>query len=327
MFKQAVGFSIVLILLALVGLLLLPSPDVILSVSARSESVEYVVRDRTAAGIQMTNVQYIAGDSDPFSPAPEPVCLTARLLPAPGSKIRYLVNSDGEIGIDFNMSEQADTVGILEVQGQKAIKLTSRSQLLFSEKSNECNGEVPDVLPVWGFGSIGKVRTFNNSLEPEPGELVDGEVRITAKAIKRIWGIFPGAEGLYDAGIVALPTGGKLSNMEREDQAPWLGSARYSQSNGIPVFHINVSTESNTLWLYRSGLKQDSEPDPIGASAFVIQTRDPGIIRLQVILALMLIIVQTVVTIFQTPGAPLLSILKRHNENETKEVKDTDEKT
>jgi len=307
MLKYTLWISIGLVFLALIALWLLPKPDVILSISAQSETFEYQVVDSSAASISMTNVLFINGNSDPFDEPSSPVCLIGRLLPEPGVNIRYRRGGNGSIGVSFTANSANISVAQFESETGEVIGLSPRDQLLLNTQDETCPAKIPDALPIRGQGSIGTLRTFGSGLEMEPGDLIGGEVRITAKAVERVFFFFKGARGLYDAGVVSLPAGSVLRSEKRgidkknTGRLPWIGAARILDENGISGFQIDVSTDSDTVWLYRSGQGSvEGKPDPIGASAFVSQTRDPGIIRIQVVLALILIIVQTVATVMQT---------------------------
>lgn len=297
--------------LAFFALWALPEPDVILSISAQSETFEYRVIDSSAASIRMTNAVFINGSSDPFAASEPRLCLTGRLLPKPGVNIRYRRGRNGSVGIGFSSKNMTDAlVANFEVEDGKIIRLFTTDQLLLNPHNETCPAKIPNTLPIRGQGSIGILRTFGSGLEMEPGDLIGGEVRVTAKAVERVFGISTKAQGLYDAGVVNLPSGSMLrSNKEDIDREnsnvlPWIGAARILNENGFSGFEINLSTDSDTVWLYRSGHGSvEGKPDAIGASAFVSQTRDPGIIRIQVLLALMLIIIQTVASVMQTAEA------------------------
>ncbi len=294
-------------LLALIGLWALPKPDVILSISAQSEVLEYQVTDSNAASIAMSNVLLIS-NNDPFdTERVVKTCLTGRLLPQSGMTIRYRRGRNGSIGISFTPVNPDLHAGSFEIDGGATIKLTAISQFLLDPEYEPCPGVLPATLPVWGTGSIGMLRTFGSGLEIEPGDLISGQVRVTAKAVERIFGVLKGARGLYDAGVVTLPAGSRLASVNEwgnnngANPLPWIGAARVLDKNGISAFQVDVSTDSDTVWLYRSAQgRNEGRPDPIGAAAFVSQTRDPGIIRIQVVLAIVLIIIQTVATVMQT---------------------------
>ncbi|PHR93632.1 MAG: hypothetical protein COA69_03045 [Robiginitomaculum sp.] len=314
MLKHTILISSVLVILAFIGLWALPKPDVILSISAQSETVEYQVIDSSAASIMMHNVLLIDGNSDPFEIAKPPTCLRGRLLPEAGINVRYRRGSDGSIGISFSSENEVIRAAHFESESGDVVSLSTLDQLYLNPRNEACPAKLPDALPIRGQGNIGTLRTFGSGLEMEPGDLIGGQVRVTAKAVERVFFIFKGARGLYDAGVVNLPAGSMLRserrNADNKSSLPWIGAARILDENGITGFQIDVSTDSDTVWLYRSGQGEtDGKPDPIGASAFVSQTRDPGIIRMQVLLALILIIFQTVASVMQT-AEPNNSALK-----------------
>lgn len=307
MLKRTIFISSALVVLAFIGLWALPKPDVILSISAQSETIEYQVIDGNAASISLINALFISGATDPFDAAQPPKCVTGQLLPKSGIYIRYRRAGNGAVGINFASQDINDDAGRFESRDSETITLSAADRFFLDPDNEICQARLPDVLPIRGRSNIGSLRTFGSSLEAEPGDLIGGEVRITAKAVERVFFVFKGARGLYDAGVVNLPAGAMLRSdtngfdKKNDNSLPWIGAARMLDENGITGFQIDVSTDSDTVWLYRSGQgKSGGKPDPIGASAFVSQTSDPGLIRMQVILALILIIFQTVATVMQT---------------------------
>lgn len=305
-FRLTTIISVILVLFAVMGWAMLPRPDVILSISARAETLAYRVIDRNAASISMGNVLLSQSSDDPFSDAPQRTCLSGRLLPESGIIVRYRRSGSGLVSIGFETDTKQSSAGVFEPVNGKAIALGPNDHLVLDPDDAACPAHMPSSFPIWGKGEIGTLRTFGTSLETEPGDLIEGEVRITARAVERFFFIFKGAKGLYDAGIVALPAGSKLASVDISvtDKAtityPWIGAARLGNGAHGSDFQIDVSTDSDTVWLYRAGLRKGGAPDTIGASAFVSQTRDPGVLGLQIALALLLIIIQTVASVMQT---------------------------
>ncbi len=304
--------SLFLLIVALLGWANLPQPDVILSISARSKTFAYRVTDKRAASMALKNVQLVQNRLENLD-TPGHLCLSGRVVPQKGSVVRYRLLDSGAISIAFEGLEPDSKAAIIEKENGGIETVRALDVLLLDARAQTCPARLPKTIPVWGPGSIGQLRSFGTGLVHEPGELVGGQVRITARAIERLFGVIPGAKGLYDAGLVAIPASAMLRSAvppgnsgTSAPAADWIGAAWLVSAGGFAGFQVDVSTESDRVLLYRAGLGPASRPDSIGASAFVSQTRDPGVLGLQIGLAMFLIIIQTVAAVMQTvkTGSP-----------------------
>ena len=302
----AVRWSIYLLLIAFLGWFNLPQPDVILSISARTQTFSYRVTDKRAASLILMNVQIVQNRLENLE-APQLICARGRMVPENDAIIRYRLLEKGMLSISFEGMKADDNAAKLEKDSGDIITIKALDTVLLDPNNETCPARLPSAIPIWGPGNIGQLRSFGTGVRHEPGELISGQVRITARAVERFFGVIQGAKGLYDAGNVTIPAGAVLRSVvspnDTEDDlfaSDWIGTARPGTSNGLSAFQMDISTESDTVLLYRAGLGPTGKPDTIGASTFVSQTRDPGVLGLQIGLALIMIILQTVATVAQT---------------------------
>jgi len=284
----------VLALIGLIGLWMLPKPDALLSLTAQSHYLSYEVVDPNASTIQLQNARLTQRSDDPFSAQPiKSSCVSGEFLPALGTAVSYQAGGDGTVSISIASREQAGVAATIQTISDEEIEMGEFDLIQLSARDVECKAEFGS-LPVWGPGEIGSVRTFGAAHSPSK-ELLGGEVIIVAKAIEKLFFVIPGATGLYEAGRITLPTGAQI----RIDEGGWIGSARLNESSGS-LLQVDLSTDNDTIWMWRAGASTDAGAIPIGASAFVRQTRDPGVIGLQIVLAIVLLVTQTVAALAQT---------------------------
>ena len=295
MLKRSLFVSAILALAGLIGLWMLPKPDALLSLSAQTNYVSYRVVDPNASAMQLINARLIQRPSDPFSTEPpSETCVSGRLLPQLGNQVSYETIGSDVISISIAGTGQAGSTARIETIDNQILELSELDRLELSAERENCKSEF-GALPVWGPGEIGSVRTFG-ATQSFSKELLSGEIIISAKAIEKLFFVIPGATGLYEAGRVTLPAGSQV----RLDEGGWIGSVRLRPDVGGTLLQADLSTESDTVWLWRAGASSDAGAIPIGASAFVRQTRDPGVIGLQIALAMILLITQTVSGLAQT---------------------------
>ena len=294
MLGRSLIVSAAIALIGLIGLWMLPKPEALLSVSARSHYVSYEVVDPNASIIQIQNAVLVQRSSDPFSPKQvSETCVSGEFIPELGSIVSYQSSREAGISVSVASAPESETIAHIKTSSDESIQLGRFDVINLSAARDECRSEFGS-LPVWGPGEIGSVRTFG-AAQDSTKELLGGEVIIVAKAIEKLFFVIPGATGLYEAGRITIPSGSQI----RIDDGGWIGSVRLLEDNGS-LLQVDLSTDNESVWMWRAGTSTDAGAIPIGASAFVRQTRDPGVIGLQIVLAMVLLVTQTVAALAQT---------------------------
>lgn len=308
MLPKTLMFASIVSLLALIMIATLPKPDVILSVSARTQSFEYRVFNKESSAILLSNAKLVTLPGDIFDDESKVQCVSGEITFNANTDIKFwrgTINSPEAMTIRIQKSTSPSAGELIDLNGQ-SIPLNNNDTLVLDPTDETCTSAIPARLPIWGDGAIGSLRTIGSSNNQQNGDLIEGQVRISARAVEKIFKVIKGAEGLYEAGVVSLPLGTRLESdsfnpqSESDGAGRWVGQARPISTDGIPSFQVDFSTDDQRVWLHRPGVRAQGKPDPIGASAFVSQTKDPGIIRAQVFIAAIFLILQTVSSLVQT---------------------------
>jgi len=318
MLRQTLIFAVLLSLLAFIMIASLPKPEVILSVSARTQAFEYRVFNKESSSILFSNGKLNILPNNVFDDDIKTKCVSGEVFLNANTHVKFrrgTLKSSEAISISF-AKNTSSVAGEIIVSNGEAIQMKKNDTLVLDPSDDKCSGTLPHRISIWGDGAIGNLRTMGSSSSRQNGDLLGGQVLISARAVEKIFKVINGAEGLYEAGIINLPLGTRLesesfySQSDNGEAGQWVGLARPITVDGIHSFQVDFSTEDQRLWLHRSGVRDLGKPDPIGASAFVSQTKDPGIIRLQVFIAAIFLIFQTIASLVQTIE---LQPLKRPN--------------
>ena len=296
-------------------------PDVILSITAHTQTFEYRVFNRNSSALKITNAKLISLSADPFSDDNNEICVNGELLLDANTGVKFWRGTENEpeaIAISFPNND-GELIGELVSATNGTININASNTIILNPMDDICKGAIPNRIPIWGDGAIGNLRTVGSVSNRQPSDLLNGQVQISARAVESLFKVPTGVEGLYEAGTVSLPLGTRLesdgfySQTDQNQSGKWVGLARPVSINGTHSFQVDISTDEQRVWLFRSGVRDAGIADPIGASAFVSQTKDPGVIRTQVFIAIVFLIMQTVATLVQTidVSAPHSSKLKR----------------
>ncbi len=278
------------IVLIVVGgmLFLLPRPETIMAIEAGTETLVFEVSNPQASTIGALEgmVAPVAPGQDVFAEAEEPQCRVGRLEPPLGTRLRYRRTSDTrtEISVEGLGSEGLPARFFSE---SGTVTALGRGSLIVIESDpgrSSCPAQTPP-LPIWGPGEIGDEGVIVGG-SGQAGALISAEVKIYARALERVLGIrFD--PGLYMAGeIVVLPGSRIVEDDPVEGRAPaaWVGSARIDSLRRDEL-SVAVTTSAPTLSLYRAGFEG---ADTLAVSALVQQFMDPGVVRLQFLLGVLL---------------------------------------
>ena len=301
-----------------------PAPTVAI-VHAKTEQISYIVgvpdmaRFRLAGyglrGEAVTSApvarggQRGAGDAlatSARSSGPAPLlCLGGLIEPTSGTKVTIRRIGQDPVRIILDRSDDKPVAEFRGLARSPPQAIQSASWLLV-EQSESCSGTASRRLPINGVVEIGhELRPQTSLEEPSSAPLIEGRVEIFGKTLDLaalLGGWLPGLDRLtqdhrprlYPAMEIAFPPGSRVWEADtpgrQSARQPWAGMVLIEPD--ASALQVEVTTEATSLAIARPG--GGTDPDVLRIGMFAQLTNDPNVLALQVALAVILALVQTV---------------------------------
>src|ERR1700754_700137 len=282
---------IALVLLAILAasaitvLFVIPRPETLSVIKARSEFVETSVIAPPMSAVAIGGMR--AGDFDPKGSV-ETRCIEGLVTPPHHSRVTYFRYRKSDLSIRIESLGGESATVRTDAGRREALPKDVR---LTVDKS--CPGSPPDRLPVWGPAQLGEVQRAASSEDSAAGMLLDGEVKIYGRSVEWLpvisWvlGQFGSRlDGtLYPTVSLPLPPGSRVEaarTMDKAEQTPWWGIVQIDADDGMTV---QVTTEAENLSVFPPGTTVRGETVRVGK--FVQLTSDPNLVGFQIYVAVL----------------------------------------
>jgi len=289
--RTTIVLSLFGFLIYLFILICLPRPSTVMSVSSNTEALTYRATNPTQSSISLGSSLLVPGN---LFDENESQCVSGIFTPNTGVIITYRKYIDG-FTIEFiETNKIATTIGSLKLPSGEQKNIKSDDLFIVSTKEEECASDSSHVrLPIWGPAELGEEFRALGSDKSEPGLLLEGIIDIYGRSSETL-GPFDNTAGLYSSGSIKLPTGSRV--VEVKDKwltgKPWWGIVHASMNE--TYFTVNATTEAYELALFTPGIQ--NEPETIQVGTFKRLYKDPGILKAQVLVGILLLIFQTLTT-------------------------------
>lgn len=327
-FALVTGRRLILVLLVcgyLAFLWWLPPAPTVAVVHAKSEQVSYTVLVPEMARFQLAGYG-VRGEAAIAAPAPRAaarpatdaaaasarssgptplLCLGGLIEPASGTKVTIRRTSQDPVRI---ILDRTDDKPVADFRGQsRAVPPAIQSaSWLVVEESESCSGTANRRLPINGIVELGdELRPQTSLEEASSAPLIEGRVEIFGKTLdlsafigNRLLDLSQFARDrrtrLYPVMEIAFPPGSRVWEADTPDRSaprqPWAGMALIEPDTS--ALQIEVTTEATSLAIARPG--GGTEPEILRIGMFAQLTNDPNVLALQVALAVIFALLQTV---------------------------------
>lgn len=264
---------------------------------------EVVISGPASRGDQRAGGALLAAGARSSGPAPL-LCLGGLIEPTSGTKVTIRRLSQAPVRIILDRSDDKPVAEFRSTSRSPPPAVQSASWLLV-EESEGCSGTATKRLPINGAVEIGdELRPQTSLEEPSSAPLIEGRVEIFGKTLDLaalLGGWLPGfghlqdrRPRLYPAMEIGFPPGSRIWEADTPGQQaarqPWAGMVLIEPDT--PALQVEVTTEATSLAIARPG--GGTEPEILRIGMFAQLTNDPNVLALQVALAAILALVQTV---------------------------------
>jgi hypothetical protein len=280
--KTVIAFVLLAILpvLAITVLFMIPRPETLSVIKARSEFVATWVIAPPMSAVAIGGMK--AGDFDPKG-SEETRCIEGLLTPPHGSRVTYFRYRKSDLSIRIESLFDEPATVRTDAGRREALPKDVR---LTVDKS--CPGSPPDRLPVWGPAQLGEVQRAASSEDSAVGMLLDGEVKIYGRSVEWLpvisWVLAKFGSHLdrtlYPTVVLPLPPGSRVEAARTTNEAaqtPWWGIVQIDADDGMTV---QITTEAENLSVFPPGTTVRGEMVRVGK--FAQLTSDPTLVGFQI---------------------------------------------